>query len=182
VTDTADERDELADLQSATDGLSRRGSIGVELWLPIAGSVLVPLGVVLILLGYRGAANAPRVIQQVPYEISGGMLGLACVFGGGFAYFAHWLYRIVQEQRATAARIDAQTVALVAELAALRAALAGGHELDGAAAAPSGLVRTRSGSLVHRAGCQVLGGRPTRPARLGDGPPCKACRPSATSR
>jgi hypothetical protein len=115
-------RDVIAELHRSARRLATATSLQ-DRWLLWAGSVLVPLGLLLIALGYRGAAHAPRVIQQIPYEISGGMLGLALVFAGGFSYFAWWLTRVVRQQERLAARIDAQTATLVAELRSLRESL-----------------------------------------------------------
>jgi hypothetical protein len=76
-------------------------------WLPVAGAVLVPLGISCIALGWYGAAHTTRLYQQVPYVLSGGVAGLAFVFAGGFAYFAAWMTRQVHETRAQADRLAA---------------------------------------------------------------------------
>lgn len=76
-------------------------------WLPVAGAVLVPLGIACIAMGWYGAAHTTRLYQQVPYVLSGGIAGLAFVFAGGFAYFAAWLTRQVHETRAQADRLAA---------------------------------------------------------------------------
>src|SRR5687767_1150575 len=62
--------------------------------LLIAGGVLLPLGVVAIVLGWQGASHTPYAAEQMPYLISGGILGLAFVFAGGFLYFAFWLTQL----------------------------------------------------------------------------------------
>jgi len=76
-------------------------------WLPVAGAVLVPLGIACIALGWYGAAHTTRLYQQVPYVLSGGVAGLAFVFAGSFAYFAAWMTRQVHETRAQADRLAA---------------------------------------------------------------------------
>ena len=73
-------RNRVAELRAMTARLAGGGTGPSERSLLLAGAVLVPLGVLLIIGGYWGAAHAPRVIQQIPYEISGGILGLAFVF------------------------------------------------------------------------------------------------------
>ncbi|MEY2406468.1 MAG: hypothetical protein QOF97_3357 [Acidimicrobiaceae bacterium] len=115
-------RDVLGELRRSARSLARATNLQ-DRWLLWAGSLLVPMGLLLIFLGYRGAAHAPRVIQQIPYEISGGILGLALVFAGGFSYFAWWLTQVVRHQDRLAARVDAQTETLVAELRSLREAI-----------------------------------------------------------
>jgi integral membrane sensor domain MASE1 len=63
--------------------------------LLVLGAVLSPLGGALILLGWSGAANSTDVWEQIPYMISGGMLGLALVVAGGFCYFGYWQTEMV---------------------------------------------------------------------------------------
>lgn len=163
----------LAELREATARLRTRAGSDTERWLLLGGAVLVPLGIVLVVLGYWGASHAPRVIQQIPYLVSGGLLGIALVFAGGFSYFAWWLTRIVREQSSLAARLDAQTEAVVTELSGLRAEL---RQLNGLTSSAPQLVSTRGGELVHRPTCRVVAGRgDLRPAT--DGPACKVCQP-----
>jgi integral membrane sensor domain MASE1 len=63
--------------------------------LLVLGAVLSPLGGALILLGWSGAANSTDVWEQIPYMISGGILGLAMVVAGGFCYFGYWQTEMV---------------------------------------------------------------------------------------
>src|SRR5687767_13363071 len=67
--------------------------------LLIAGSIAAPLGLVFIFLGWMGASRTPNLYEQIPYSISGGMLGLGLVFAGGFAYFAYWMTQLVRATR-----------------------------------------------------------------------------------
>ena len=46
------------------------------------GAFAVVAGFVFMFLGWYGAARTPREIEQVPYLISGGFVGLALVFVG----------------------------------------------------------------------------------------------------
>lgn len=66
-------------------------------WQVVAGSVLVPLGVVFILISWYGAAHTPYVQQQIPYLVSGSFAGVGCMILGGLLYWAHWLYRIYDQ-------------------------------------------------------------------------------------
>src|SRR5207245_11123807 len=120
--------------------------------------VAVPLGLVFILLGYWGAAHASRVIQQIPYELSGGLLGLALVFGGGFAYFGYWLSRVQRDERRLADRVEHQTAVLVEALGRIEALL-GGTGQTGNGSRQAALVRTPGGSLVHEPTCSIVPGR-----------------------
>jgi hypothetical protein len=67
--------------------------------LGLAGSLLMPLGLIGIGLGWYGAAHTPYSFEQVAYLISGGILGLALTVLGGFLFFGSWLARIAHQQR-----------------------------------------------------------------------------------
>src|SRR5438105_2525020 len=71
----------------------------VERVLMIGGGVLLLGGFVAIVIGWFGASHAGNVFEQIPYMISGGLLGLGLVFAGGAFYFAYWLTRMVRETR-----------------------------------------------------------------------------------
>ncbi len=67
--------------------------------LMVLGGIIAPLGVIVVLLGWWGASQTPYVFEQVPYLISGGLLGIGLVFLGAFFYFTHWLTELVKEHR-----------------------------------------------------------------------------------
>src|SRR6266702_3841571 len=127
-----------ARLESLRESVSRmraRGrSIPLERWLMIAGGALLVLGIPLIVIGWYGAAHTPYTFEQLPYLISGGILGVALAVVGGLFYFAYWLTRQIQEGRRQA---DATTAALarIAEL------LAGGSNGSRASATNGGATR-----------------------------------------
>jgi hypothetical protein len=58
------------------------------------------LGVGMILLGWLGAAHSTLVEEQVPYLISGGLLGVALAVIGALCLFTHWLTVLIREARA----------------------------------------------------------------------------------
>lgn len=79
---------------------ARQGlQIPVERILLGAAAVLFPLGLVLILLGWYGAAHTGRTYAQIDYLISGGLLGLGLSVAGGFMYFGYWLSKQLAESR-----------------------------------------------------------------------------------
>lgn len=105
------------------DGVARLRVGGVrshlsERILLVIGGILAPLGIVGVLIGWYGASHTPYLFEQVPYLISGGLLGLALVFLGSFMYFAHWLTELVKEQRAQSAAVIAALERLQDEVAA----------------------------------------------------------------
>ncbi len=54
---------------------------------PVVGWVLVAIGVVMIVVGYIGVAHQVLVAKQIPYLVSGGILGVAVV-GVGVMFIA----------------------------------------------------------------------------------------------
>lgn len=85
--------------------------------LLVLGGILAPLGVVGVIVGWYGASHTPYLFEQVPYLISGGLLGLALVFLGSFLYFSHWLTELVKEHRTQSAAILAALERLQDEVA-----------------------------------------------------------------
>ena len=140
-----------------------------ERTLLVAGGILAPLGLILVFVGWYGAAHSPYQFQQIPYLISGGLLGLGLVFIGSFLYFGHWLTEMIKEHRQ-------QSAAVVEAIARLESSLrmqANGATSNGngnghatASAAEGGTIRpivplvaTKRGTMVHRADCVVVAGK-----------------------
>ena len=79
--------------------IGRASIVLSERILLVLGGILAPLGVAVVLLGWWGASHSAYDFEQIPYVISGGLLGLSLVFIGCFFYFAHWLTQLVKEHR-----------------------------------------------------------------------------------
>ncbi len=145
---------------------------GADRWLLVAGAVIGPLGLVLIILGWAGAAGTPFVFEQIPYVISGGFLGVALVFLGGFVYFTYWQTRSVRETR----EHQRQLLDALDHIAALLAA--------DAPEVSTRLVSTEKGAMFHRADCPVAqrGGK-LRTVRGNEKGlrPCGICNPVAAA-
>ena len=163
-------------LAAAVKNLRTRQSMSsmpVDRWVLIAGAIMVPLGIALIILGWYGASHKALIIQQFPYLISGGILGLGLMFTGGFAYFGYWVTRLVQENR-THTR---QLVEAIDRLAAVATDDVG----TGSAPIADGVfVATATGTMFHRPDCPVVANRPgVRQVKAGaEGfVPCKICEP-----
>lgn len=145
------------------------------------GALLMPLGIFAIFLGWYGVAHTKYQYDQLPYVVSGGLLGLALVFLGGFLYFGAWLARIGDEQRQSARQLaDAMTalVELVGNQGRTFAPSAGGP----APAVTRGdeLVLAGSGSTVHRRDCALIEHRDDLHPVTGDMSglgTCRVCRP-----
>jgi hypothetical protein len=165
-------------------------------WQIIAGSLLLPLGIALILLAWSGAAHGRVDQQQIPYLVSGGIGGLAVVMIGCFFYWAHWLYRIydqadlhhqeaLREQREmTRALIEA----LGAGPARAQAFMAPGAPAHQTGVTTNGLaggrtfVATATGTNFHTSGCPMVANRSgalrtVTEAEAGQMKPCRVCEP-----
>lgn len=157
---------------------ARRGGVLTgDRWMLVIGGTLIPLGLVLVLLGWAGASHTVLVFEQLPYLISGGLLGVALVFAGGFVYFAYWMTVMVREGRT--ARQEMQAVllrmeTLMQESAEPRTARTKGASYKGE------FVATKTGSMIHRPDCVAVDGRDnlrsvtTATAGL---TPCRLCDP-----
>jgi hypothetical protein len=158
-------------------------------WQVAAGSLLVPLGVVVILIAWYGAAHASVVQQQIPYLVSGSFVGLGLMIVGGLMYWAHWLYRIYDQadlHHAERVARDQQLFQLLEAALAGRAPASPAAAVPVAAASSTGagreLVATATGTNVHRADCPVAVRHPEGLKRLTADeatgrPPCRICRP-----
>lgn len=98
---TADQQERDARFEEGVRRLriGRASIVLSERILLVLGGILAPLGVAVVLLGWWGASKSAYDFEQIPYLISGGLLGLSLVFIGCFFYFAHWLTQLVKEHR-----------------------------------------------------------------------------------
>lgn len=172
-------RDRLAATASA---LRRHGRAAPERLALVLGGLLLPVGLAAVVVGWYGAAHTPRAIEQIPYLISGGLLGVALVAVGGFLLCGYWVARAVRENRLQSDRVIEALDRLEGRLAApgLAAGLSAPAAHNSALELEPGLVATRSGSLLHRPDCQVVASR-DRLRHISAGTPgfspCRICDP-----
>ena len=184
----ADPHVEAKRLQRLSEGVRNLRAGGGTLHLServllVLAGILAPTGLGLVVLGWRGAATTPNLFEQIPYLISGGLLGLGCVFLGSFFYFAHWLTELVKEHRAqSAAVVEAigrleDVIARSATTSALNGAGPAGPAVATIPDVP--LVATVRGTMAHRAECVVVAGKAgLRAVAADDGlASCKLCDP-----
>jgi hypothetical protein len=133
----------------------------------------IGLGLLAILFAWNGASGEPYVAAQIPYLVSGGLLGVALV-GIGCTMM------IIQAARVDRARMEAKYDDLMAALE---------RGLGGAGAAPRdlrGLVAAGSASY-HRPDCRLVDGREDvtyltpDEARARFLAPCRVCAPEEQS-
>lgn len=106
----------LAEFEAELERLRISGTSSTsEQRLLTAGVILMPAGLVLVLIGWFGASGTNEFSSQVPYLISGGLLGLGATIVGAVLYLRHsmarylrfWLLRLIYEERATSDRLVA---------------------------------------------------------------------------
>ena len=136
--------------------------------------LLIGLGLLSILFAWNGASGEPYVAAQMPYLVSGGLLGIALV-GIGCTMM------MIQAARVDRARMEAKYDEL---LAALDRGIAGGG--GGAPRDLRGLVAAGSASY-HRPDCRLVDGREDvtyltpDEARSRFLSPCRVCAPETQS-
>jgi hypothetical protein len=161
--------------------LKNNGYRILQVVLFVAGAVLLPLGLVVIILGWYGAAHTPYAYDQLSYLVSGGLLGLGLTFCGGFLYFGAWLARIAADQRDSSKRLS-DTLLVLADVVSRSAAGASAAALSPAAERDPGavLVVAGEGTTVHRADCALIASRDDLRAAGPDAAgltACRLCRP-----
>jgi hypothetical protein len=86
-------------VERATSSGNRRN---VRKIMETIGMAAIAMGFVAILLGWYGSSHSPYLYQEIPYLISGGLLGVALVIGGGVLVRCAWSLRQVEEERRNA--------------------------------------------------------------------------------
>ena len=134
---------------------------------------MMPLGIVIILLGYYGVANSIYDFEREAYQVSGGFLGLGVTFLGGFLYFGAWLARIAYDNQQASGRL-ADTLLVLADVTSRAAAT---HEP--AADVQALPVTAGDGTTLHRRDCALIAHR--QDLHPGGGrtglTSCRVCKP-----
>ena len=150
--------------------------------LAAAAAVLLSLGLCVILLGWYGAAHTPYLFEQVPYAISGGLVGLALVIAGGLLFFGSWIARSSAVQQASTDEV----IALLREIRdglVLRDEPVPRQVKGSNGNGRERLVATATGSMLHRSDCSVVTGRSgLKTVSESSGlQPCGLCDPLSTA-
>lgn len=150
----------------------------LQLALFTIGALLMPLGIFAIFLGWYGVAHTKYQYDQLPYVVSGGLLGLALVFLGGFLYFGAWLAKIGNEQRDSARQLADAMLVLVDLVGKQGGSFTATGTVSDRAARE--LVLAGAGSTVHRRDCPLIAHRDDLHPVTGDESglgTCRVCRP-----
>ena len=146
----------------------------------LVGGILLPLGVLLVLVGWLGTARTPLVFEQVPYVVSGGLLGVALVVIGGFLYFSYWQTLVIRALRENQSELHASLLRIEGLLAAAAPSAAAAAEPVATGNGAEPLVATATGTMLHRPDCSVVVGRDRLrpvPADARGMTPCSLCQP-----
>ncbi|MGH2794161.1 MAG: hypothetical protein ACRDKG_07620 [Actinomycetota bacterium] len=154
VADAADEGDR-AKVKRATKtrtsgGTDMRAFVRANARILAAVALLI-VGIVIVLLGWYGAAHTNILTEQVPYLISGGLLGMALI--------------IVAAVIGSSASLERENRELRRDLTRLLSS--GGQRFGGASLAPASRGRTDDGSVYvvpggrsfHTSGCPIVEGK-----------------------
>ena len=69
--------------------------------LGLVGTMLMTAGIAAILFAWWGVAHTGYVWEQIPYVVSGGILGVGLIAVGGLTHYSSRLTKLVEEQRQT---------------------------------------------------------------------------------
>jgi len=159
------------------------------------GWALVGAGLVAIFLGWFGVSGQALVAKQLPYLVSGGILGVALVSMGAFVLGTEdlrkdsgrldRLERMVNELHAVLlARADAPDRSLLEDLDLTTAGNGAAGARSPAGGDQGSLVALPEGQTYHRASCAMVTGKAqaaalTAPAARRRGlKPCRLCEPA----
>lgn len=138
-------------------------------WPFILGALLVAGGIAAIVLGYLGVAGTLAVGLQLPYLVSGGLLGIALVVLGTGLLVLHAMNR---QARLTKRLLDEMR----AETSQPSVARREEPSTDGV------VVAVRGGRWFHRPSCLLVSGKDVRRMKAGSQSarrlsPCRVCDP-----
>lgn len=150
----------LAPLRDRGDGEPDSAALWRWLWAsihPYLGYILIAVGAILLLAGYLGVSREVIVARQIPYLVSGGLVGLAAITLGGRLL-------LIQDLRRDSGRLDRLEQAVI-ELHRVLLYRPDAPSLTTAQATANGAGATKllvlpGGESFHRPDCSVVGDKP----------------------
>jgi hypothetical protein len=111
-------------MASALDSLRRgRTDRNVRKIMQFLGMLAMAFGFFAIVLGWYGASHSGYQYEEIPFVISGGLLGLGLIIGGGVLVRCAWSLRQVEEARRNAVEARRDALAIVRSVERLEQAL-----------------------------------------------------------
>ncbi len=144
-----------------------------------AGLVLAGIGIIAIGIGWNGAAGQLTLLGQIPYILSGGLIGLALVILGAAML-------VVQNAREDRARLEAK-LDLLAEAFSTGGG-ASAPRLDQHAPADASELVVAGTASYHVPGCRLVDGRDETTyltpaeAQASDLKACRVCQPESAAK
>lgn len=125
---------------------------------PYLGYILIAIGAILLLAGYLGVSREVIVARQIPYLVSGGLVGLAVITIGGRLL-------LIEDLRRDSGRLDRlekavqelHQVLLYRPDAPSLAEATAASSVNGAKVAATKLLVLPGGESFHRPDCPVVG-------------------------
>lgn len=125
---------------------------------PYLGYILVAIGGLLLLAGYLGVSREVIVARQIPFLVSGGLVGLAAITFGGRLL-------LIEDLRRDSGRLDRLEKAVLElhQVLLYRPDAPSPGQLQAAAngAGPTKLLVLPGGESFHRPDCPVVGDKGT---------------------
>jgi len=155
---------------------------------PVWGWVCVGIGVILIIVGYLGVSREALVAKQLPYLISGGILGVAFVGFGAMLIGTEDMKRAQERIDRLEVLIEDLHGVLLSRADAPAIASTNGHSVDARESArTASLLALPGGQSFHRADCSMIQGKSEAKAvtaaqvRKQGLKPCRLCEPDLAS-
>ncbi len=148
-----------------------------RLALYVGGTMMI-IGAVALYLGYNGAATNPLVQAQIPFVISGGLVGLGLLALGGIS-LAVYVVLVVQADFRTELNAMRESIEQLSEALSHQAF----GSANGAGATADLVLVARGSSSFHRSECRLVQrSERSRPMPRADADregllPCRICKP-----
>ena len=152
----------MAPIRDGRDSQPDSAALWRWLWQsirPYLGYILIAIGALLLIAGYLGVSREVIVARQIPYLVSGGLVGLAAVTLGGRLL-------LIQDLRRDSGRLDRlekavqelhQVLLYRPDAPSLAEATATSPAVNGAKVAATKLLVLPGGESFHRQDCPVVG-------------------------
>lgn len=129
----------------------------VDRIMEFVGIALLPVGLTALVVGWLGVASNGLVFLQLPYLVSGGLLGVGLLFASGMIYLASWISRTAAVQRRQNDELLHAVTRLQQALVVAPAVAAGTGGDNGRTGRH--FLATPNGTMFHRPDCAIVTGR-----------------------
>lgn len=152
---------------------------------PFVPWVLGLLGAVALFLGWFGVSGTPITAKQIPYVVSGGLVGVALVVLAAAFFATDDIKRQLRRVGDLERKVDTLYSLLVDELGPEAAETAVSRSSSGGRARSAALLALPQGTSFHAEGCALVVGKDeakkVTPSQIASRSlsPCRICEPVA---